>query len=410
MTTPAERPRPPEEEDRRRARLEDDVLDAAAYLLSEAVGARAHLGEATVLAARRSIVARVAVESDAAGAPATVVIKQARRGGDSAYDPADAEPESRAALLFNDWASCHFLNGTPGLETVAPRLLAGDRERGFIVLEDLGDGDCLVDLLLGADPARARAGLLAYAAALGRVNARTAGAVDRYRALRATLGPSTGAALPPLSTLRPAFEAVVASAEALGAEVPVEAAGECDSVAVMLAGPGPFLAFSPTDSCPDNNRVGEGTFRLFDFEGGGFRHALLDGAYCRLALPTCWCVGRLPELLPLEMEAAYRAELVAGCPPAADDATFRSAMLRACAAWLIWTTSWLLPRVTEHDRPMGPVSTYRQGILLRLDTFAVMAAEAGELPALRRFSERLAAALRRHWPEAATMPLYPAFA
>ncbi|MGH2599482.1 MAG: hypothetical protein ACRDJ9_08855, partial [Dehalococcoidia bacterium] len=274
----------------------------------------------------------------------------------------------------------------------------------------LGDGESMADVLLGSDPAPAEAALLTYAATIGRINGRTVGRAAEYRAIRTGIGPGDGAALPPAGSLQDAFSTVAALAEGVGAELPPGADGECRAVIAALEQPGPFLAFSPSDICPDNNRCyDDGRLRLFDFEGGGLRHALLDGAYCRLALPTCWCVNRVPEPLRVRMEARYRTELAEGCPLARDDAVFGSAMLDACAAWLLWSTNWLLPRVMEEDRPFGP-ATARQCILLRLDLFATMAEAAGRLEALGGLSRRLAAQLRRRWPpETGEMPLYPAF-
>src|SRR3954469_11066310 len=59
-----------------------------------------------------------------------------------------------------------------------PRLLATDDSAGLLVLEDLGDGPALEDLLVGGDPAAATAGFVALAEAVGRMHVATLGQAD----------------------------------------------------------------------------------------------------------------------------------------------------------------------------------------------------------------------------------------
>jgi hypothetical protein len=220
-------------------------------------------------------------------------------------------------------------------------LLGADRDLGLLVLEDAGPGPSLADLLLGSDPDLAEQGLRAYAATLGRLHAQTAGRFASYLQLRAGLGPSNGQALPTAEQLPAEFETLASQMRGIGVEVSSAARDEVAAVSDALDEAGPFFAYSPSDICPDNNRyLGSGRLRLFDFEGGGFRHAFLDAAYLRLALPTCWCVNRLPAALPAALEAIYRRELARGCPAVDDDQLFERGLAAASAAWLIWSVSW----------------------------------------------------------------------
>ena len=59
-----------------------------------------------------------------------------------------------------------------------PRLLGIDEDAGRLVLEDLGAGPALEDLLVGVDPGAATSGFEALAAAVGRMHAVTTGYAD----------------------------------------------------------------------------------------------------------------------------------------------------------------------------------------------------------------------------------------
>ena len=163
-----------------------------------------------------------------------------------------------------------------------------------------------------------------------------------------------------------------------------------------------------SETCPDNHRFAGGWLRFFDFEFCGFRHALLDAAYFRVPFPTCWCVNRFPPEIPPRMQAAYRAELIKGCPAAADDARFHAGLVEACAWWTIATVSWHLLGALEKDSQWG-ISTVRQRQILRLDNLAATAEELGHLEAIGATARGMAARLRELWPPEAEMPLYPPF-
>jgi hypothetical protein len=384
------------------------VLRAVAGALAPPGGRPPTILGTELLAARRSRVYRVRL-SGPSGTPATAILKAVRSEPDRPYDPDDPDPHGRAALLHNEWAGYAWLDTLPALRGLAPRLLGSDRTLGVLVLEDLGPGASLADRLLGADRAAAGEGMRAYAATLGRLHAATAGRFDAYRALRASLGPGDGRALPAPAELPAELETLGRFADGAGVPVPAAARAEAAAAAAALEDAGPFLAYSPSDVCPDNNRdSGDGTLRLFDFEGGGFRHALLDAAYLRLALPSCWCVNRLPSGLVPRLETIYRAELRRGCPAAGDDLRFEAGLVDACAAWLIWSVSWQWQETPDADRQLGP-TTFRQSILRRLGLFGAMPAAQRRRPALAGLARRLRAVLRRRWRDVPPMPLYPAF-
>ena len=110
-----------------------------------------------------------------------------------------------------------------------------------------------------------------------------------------------------------------------------------------------------------------------------------------------------------DAKAAYRAELVQGCPAAADNRLFYDAVAAACAHWAITAYQWYPVDKLMAEDPVWGEATLRQRIILRLGIAAGLAAEHGTLEALGHTFELLGAELRRRWPEAATLDLYPAF-
>lgn len=247
-------------------------------------------------------------------------------------------------------------------------------------------------------------------AALGRLNAATAGREGELDDVRAGLGNLLGEPSQP-EEVRAAPAEVAKHA---GAQLPAGTEADVRDV-LRLFEPSPWRAFSPSDVCPDNNALTPDGVRFFDLEGSGFWHALWDGAYARILFPTCWCAGRLPAGLPERLEAAYRAELVEGVAEAADDEVFDAWMLRACAGWTLLSTKWLLPWCLEKDPPLGypngpQPTTFRRSVTARLRTFAELAEERPSLHALRDWAERISTALAERWPgEAFELEPYPAF-
>jgi hypothetical protein len=180
------------------------------------------------------------------------------------------------------------------------------------------------------------------------------------------------------------------------------------TVEAAMREPGPFLAYTHGDACPDNFLLTDRSPRFIDFEGGLYGHALRDGAYARLHFATCWCVYRLPERIWRGMEDIYRAELARGCPEASEYALFGRGLVEACAyRTLEFFQSFHLSELLERDREIA-TSTARQRVLLRFETVAQASEEFGHLEALGAMLRDAAERLRALWRPAA-MPYYPAF-
>jgi hypothetical protein len=366
----------------------------------------------------RAVVLRCRVLTGAReGLPATVIVKRFRGDGAEPYDPNDADPVGARARFLNEQTGLGFLQRVGGERPFGPALYAADGQFGIVVLEDLGEGECLADHLQGSDSLAAEQALFAYATTLGRLHAATAGGAERYTALRRALA-TDGADPPGEQMVRTWLSRDVAIFRRACARIELPsspaAGAELETLLPAVVDAGPFLAYSVGDTCPDNHLYTRGSdgdpgyLRFYDMEFGGFQHALLDAAYMWMPFPTCWCVARLPDDRPPALEAAYRAELAQGCPPAGDDAIFYPAMVTMCAVWFVLTVAWSLTDVLEHDEPWG-ISSVRQRFPLRAENFARVSERHGHLPALGALARDFASRVRELWGEEAEMPLYPPF-
>jgi hypothetical protein len=372
----------------------------------------------------RVTIQRAAVREGPPGAPATVILK--RIHGDDPYDPRDLRlagggfyDATPAWRLITEWTATRFLSRFASDPPLSPRCYGGDLAEGFVILEDLGSGERLGDLLHGSDPARAEAALLGYATALGRVHGATAGREAEYDRLWTELGDraSTERSIE-AEQLPRSWRRVRDVGDAFGVHWPAGVDGEIDAVAAAVREPGPFLALTHGDNFPANDMFVNGRLRLYDFERAAFRHALLDGFVKPHLLP--WRRYRLPNPLERRFETLYRAELAKGCPEAADDIRYARAGLEMRAAWVLRNANRYLEsalgrdshwedHLTDQERQVCP--TERQRTLLILDSFAEAAERIGHLEGLGAAARRLAESLRASWqPMPIELQLFPAFA
>lgn len=391
----------------------DGLVAASQRILANRFGPQLHLEpEQPIDSSPRSKVTRMRVIGGPADAPATVIVKQAVvANDDEAYNPS-ATGFSPAWRFFNEWAGLQFLNQVFPDEAPVPGIYGGDHNLGILVMEDLGGRDSLTKPLLGNNPVAAEAALIAHMAMLGQLHARTVGKQAIYNHIRHALGSNPPYFSPAAeSFFRPqqffdVFHSTLAQLQ-LEPERGVDA--DLAAVAAFWDHQGRFLAYTHGDPAPGNEFQVETQRKLIDFEFGGFRHALTEGVYARMQFVTGWCVARLPDTVALQMEAAYRNELVKGCPEASDDTLFYQAMAEACGYATLAMWHWAFPGVLASDEAWG-LSSYRQRILRRLDILTETTVAFGHLEALGATASRIAAKLRSIWPpEADSMPYYPAF-
>lgn len=333
--------------------------------------------------------------------PSSVIVKLRRPDAHLRSEP-ERLPIERAALEFLTAL------GT----TLGPRLVAADTVGGMLIMEDLGTGPALEDLLVGADAHAAEDGLLAFATALGQLHARTAGHAAEYYRVRQQYGP-----IDPLSDRVGAGGGVAHAWQTLQAIVakrrylPPPDGVDADLAVLLdvLAQPGPYLAFSNGDTCPQNCRLTAAGPCLIDWEHAGFRHALLDATALRFPFGACPCWSRLPELVGTRAEAAYRAAFAPACPEVLDPVGYEQGLTVACAAWTIERLV-RLPKLEQADVP-HPMGFSRRGqVLDAIATTRQSARVSGSVPRLASWLGDLELALRRRWPHLPpAQPHYPVF-
>jgi hypothetical protein len=284
------------------------------------------------------------------------------------------------------------------------------RGEELLVLEDLGRGPALEDVLVARDPGAATDALVALARTLGAMQVATHGRHDAfYRRLASGVDPHTDRVTLGGATIAQHWATLGELASVTGLPATRSADADLDEVTASLAEPGALLAVSSGDVAPQNCRLVDRAVRLLDFESACYRHALLDAAHLRLPFCGAPCWARLPAEVSAAMETAYRAELAPACPAVLDRRTYSSGMAAATAAWAV-TRLVRLPKLLAQDQP-HPMGFSRRGQLVDTMQCALDAAEqAGSLIGLRAWLEQAVAALRRIWPGLpAAQEVYPAF-
>jgi hypothetical protein len=271
-------------------------------------------------------------------------------------------------------------------------------------MEDLGSPPDTSEPYQRGTAAEATAALMATADALARMHSATLGREDEWLARRDRPRPPR---FPHADTLHlDGFERALG---AMGCEVDPGARREMEAVEAELAAPGPFVALTHGDPCPDNILLVDGRAVIIDFEFAAFRHALLDAVYPRMVFPSCWCANRVPPAIVREFEDRYRSGIAGACPASSDDQQWARGLAVACAGRLIGSFNWLLPRAIDRNHDWG-IATVRQRFVPRLEALVDVSHETGHLPALAALAERAIEALRQRWdPEENELPVFPPF-
>jgi Ser/Thr protein kinase RdoA (MazF antagonist) len=263
--------------------------------------------------------------------------------------------------FHREWAALEHLTaaGVP-----VPAFVGGDRDVPVLVQSLLPSGHSLADSLLGDDPARATAEVIAYATSLAKLNA-----------------------VAPLSDERTwRLRAVDEGRGAFGDDGAVD-----EALAVLDAG---RRGFVHGDACPDNMVLDdEGTCHLFDFEFSTGGPVALDAVYLVAPFPSCWCFAPLPDDVVAQALAAYRSVLPLG------DRELDAAVVANAVGGLA-----MLERAHAKDMTWG-LTTIRPRILRWLD----VCARQPTFPAAARRADELVTRLRADWGDV-TAPPHPAFA
>jgi Ser/Thr protein kinase RdoA (MazF antagonist) len=357
---------------------------AAEAVLTRAWGERVQLRAAEKIWERDHVL-RLEV---AGGRP--VVLK--RRGDQEEHDAGDRGFETELAAL-------NLLNGMP--VPVAPRLLGADAGAGILIMEDLGQGVSLADLLLTGGRERAEAGLIAYARALGSMHAWTMQWPADPASPRARQAMERGPWW--LTAIANGKEPFLAAAARLG--LPSEGvAGEIDQIILMLREKG-NLGLVHGDPCPDNVLLFGDACRIFDFEMWGWGSVVLDAAYLLAPFPSCWCFADLPAEVAAPAVDAYRETL--GAAGIGLSAEWEAGLAAALAGWIV-ARGRALTEVLDEDDQWG-TTTMRPRLLAWLRNFIERADGDVSLPRLRAILVDMHDQLSSRWPEV-RVPEYPALA
>ncbi len=379
------------------------ALAAAERLLSRRAGAGVVLADPEDLGGSdRSVVARARVARNPFSLPRTLVVKHYRA------DPGRLGPDP----FPYEVASCQLFTALPTDARPSPVLIAHDPQARLLVLEDLGRSSTLADKLFRPDPAAAQRDLLSWARALGRMQAATAGREDDFGALLRRLGERSRRD-PMADDARAAFAGLPdLLARELGVTVTPAAMQEAHDTARLLGGTR-YRAFSPSDTCPDNNLVTSRGVRFVDFEWGCFRDIALDAAYLRVPFPGCEASYALPDGIAEAMVEAWRSEIVLVWPDLDDPQRLEHRLLDAQLLWAWLCTWWLLPRVVVKDTQVGGDVTRSPRMSTALGHYwrqlVVVAADAGR-PATAELGAIVVQALGKRFPDAPDhLPVFPAF-
>ena len=167
----------------------------------------------------------------------SVIVKRVLTTDGAAFHPNSSD--DMVPRFFNDWAGLKFLSEISDGDSPAAQFYGGDREKGLIVIEDLGDGRNFYGSLRGESATAATGELIKLARALGKMHALTICKKTVYDSIRDRLGPRDRS--PSITgewgRLVKKLDEVC---ERVGVKPYREAKTEMKMVAAFIAAPGPF--------------------------------------------------------------------------------------------------------------------------------------------------------------------------
>ena len=307
---------------------------------------------------------------DAGGSRSVVVRALADQGSDEPIEivikltlgSRDGFVRERAAL------SVIADHGLPG----AVRLLGWCDEPPLVVLEDLGDGESVADLLLADDFEAAERAVIDWATTVGTLQAASAGLGDEFRArltaparvaLDASDAKQSSAPVDLLADwLLEAAETLEGLLRPLGVRPSTTALAELRAITSVLD-PSNSAASGLVagDTCPDNALYAGGQLTLFDFEAAAHRPVAWEAAYLLVPWPTCWCSWALPDQVAQRALGAWQHSVAPAIPAVTAD-SFADDLARAVIAWTFVLLTVLLPRaIAEPTAGPRASSTARPG-------------------------------------------------
>ncbi|WP_433869418.1 phosphotransferase [Saccharopolyspora sp. CA-218241] len=379
-----------------------DTVGTAEAVLAKRTGAPVRLADAEDLGGSdRSVVLRVRVAESPFELPRTLVVKH--------YG--ECPDEARSDPFAHEAASCLLSTSLPPEARVGPELIAHDAGERLLVLEDLGRGSTLADVLFADDPRVAERALLAWARALGRLHSTTAASEADFDALMRRLGERTWTDPVADDVIRAVDELPGLLSQTLGVRTPEVMVRRLADASELL-GSSRYRAFSPSDICPDNSLVTGSGVRFLDFEWGCVRDVALDAAYLQYPFPSSWCSYALPETLVENMLSTWRSEIAEVWPELDDDEVLLPRLFSSQLLWVWVSTWWFLPRTGETDRPIDLHMPSPRRSTALVDRWRRLRADAdgSGMPDIAEFADRMIEALvERFGAGALHLQAYPAF-
>jgi hypothetical protein len=302
-----------------------------------------------------------------------------------------------------------------GLETgiragVVPELIDFDDVTGVLIESDLGPWPTLQDQLLGDDPQVATAGLINFAASVGRLHATTLGRGESHQRIleRSAADVLTGIAY--------FFDAdhwarIERACDDHGLPPAGIARDEAEQLFARVFQPGSCSALIHLDLNPTNVLITDRGARLIDFEGCRIGHVGVDACFLHYPFPhhsNPW--GVLPDEVVQRADAAYRSALAEG--GATDVLDDYDRMLADGAAIPLIGRILRLPLIAGAEQSRHDSWRRRGQVVQQIATFTRLATRTDSMPVFTGWLRDLATAMVERWPDAVDppAPLFPAYA
>jgi len=400
-----------------------DMINTASKLLSNYFQMPIHFSKIIQLSEpdRRNLILRLEINAPNTSMPEAIILKQTSIEKKDGVDEGGESEQGQLSRFAHDWAGLEFLTKIGANH--APKFYAGDLEHRFILIEDLGtDHPSLVGPLLRASTSenlqKAEIALESYMKRLGKMHADTAGQYSVFSSILNRIYPK---AVRYHFIPEHDFSEIINIFKKLN-HYSKELEAEINNIFIFFKSKNDFNVLLHGDICPDNVYFQGNKILFIDFEFGDFGNALIDGAYLRMAMPSCWCAKTFPSSIINRMEFLYREELKTKIISANDDAEYNKQLTYACAYWVIRSLQTLDEMELVEQEWIGsggPVdadslwdptqNAARPRVLSKLDAFITLAKTTNHLPCLSTTLVSLLSYLRKVWPETKYLDLYPVF-
>ena len=292
---------------------------------------------------------------------------------------------------YNDWASLQFIAQTGSPSVQAPRFMLGEVEKEYFLMEDLGAGQSLEDLLNGSCRESVHQYFREFARQMAQLHGLSTGRESEFMQLRQEL---PGSDYLTRNTQSDRWEKGLFNFfqwfELGGLKIPEAMYESIESIKDSYCNPGPFLSFTHGDVCPGNNLITKDKLYLIDFEYGGYRHALYDMTAWNILCP-------LPADLLKVIRSEYAQQLNQISRIPISELEFEQEWNYMSAWRALALLSWIPLGAFQEDQPWVFNWSCRQAVLTTIERLHQACSEESELLALGDHVGKLGTRLRRQW-------------